>query len=131
MDLALKRVTLTDTSTVGELRIDGALECYTLEDVVRTVKIPTETAIPPGAYDVVITFSNRFKVRMPLLVEVPNFTGIRIHWGNTAADTDGCILVGRTRTVNFVGNSRDAFHALFAKLAAADARGERMRITVA
>src|SRR5947207_1159331 len=116
MELLLKRKWLTDQSTSGELYVDGAFECYTLEDEVRGVKIPGETAIPSGRYEVAVNFSNRFQKLMPLLLNVPNFEGIRIHSGNTEDDTDGCILVGKTRETNFVGNSRSAFSALFAKI---------------
>jgi len=116
MELLLKRIHKTSTSTIGKLSVDGKFECYTLEDVERAVKIKNETAIPKGKYKVVITPSNRFKRDLPLLQNVPNFEGIRIHSGNTNHDTEGCILVGQTRATDFIGNSRKAFDKLFAKL---------------
>lgn len=119
MELLLKRKWFTDKSTIGELSVNGAFECYTLEDKVRTVKIAGRTAIPAGRYEVAVNFSNRFQKLMPLLLNVPNFEGIRIHSGNTQDDTDGCILVGKTRDTDFVGNSRSTFAALFAKIRAA------------
>jgi len=119
MNLKLVRKTFTDETTIGVLSVDGKTECFTLEDKVRAVKIHGKTAIPGGIYEVTITFSDRFKKPLPLLLNVPNFAGIRIHSGNTAADTEGCILVGETRGANIVGNSRKAFAALFAKLEAA------------
>ena len=119
MELLLKRKWFTDKSTIGELSVNGAFECYTLEDKVRTVKIAGGTAIPAGRYEVAVNFSNRFQKLMPLLLNVPNFEGIRIHSGNTQDDTDGCILVGKTRDTDFVGNSRSTFAALFAKIRAA------------
>jgi len=117
MKLLLKREEFTDASTVGELFVDGVHECFTLEDVVRTgPKVHGETAIPKGTYEVIITQSPRFKRRLPLLVKVPGFEGIRIHPGNTAKDTEGCLLVGTGKTSNMVTNSRVAFNKLFAKL---------------
>lgn len=107
-------------STIGRLLIDGVFECWTLEDVVRPVKIAHETAIPAGTYKVIIDMSNRFQRLLPLLLDVPGFAGIRIHPGNTDHDTDGCILVGQSQAPDFVGSSRKAFDALFAKMQQAD-----------
>jgi hypothetical protein len=114
--LLLDRKWFTDQSTIGELFINGKFECFTLEDTVRQIKIATKTAIPQGRYQIIINFSNRFQKPMPLLVEVPGFEGIRIHAGNTAADTEGCLLVGQNMGQNSVGNSRAAFAALMPKL---------------
>lgn len=119
MNLKLVRRTLTEQSTIGTLSINGVFECFTLEDRVRPVKIHGATAIPAGIYEITITFSDRFQKPLPLLLNVPNFAGIRIHPGNTAADTEGCILVGTTERKDFIGSSRIAFKALFAKLEAA------------
>ena len=118
MNLKLIRTALSDKSTIGELLIDGVRECYTLEDVVRPdgEKVYGKTAIPAGKYEVVITFSNRFKCLMPLLLHVPGFEGIRIHSGNTAADTHGCVLTGRTVAPDFIGESKAAYAALYPKL---------------
>jgi hypothetical protein len=116
MEILLKRVHKTATSTIGELSVDGKFECYTLEDVERKVKVKNETAIPKGKYKVVITPSNRFKRDLPLLLKVPGFEGIRIHSGNTNHDTEGCILVGQTRAADFINKSRKAFDKLFAKM---------------
>lgn len=119
MNLKLVRDTFTDESTMGQLYVDGKWQCYTLEDKLRDVKIYGETCIPYGTYEVVVTWSNRFKRQMPLLVDVPGFSGIRIHSGNDSHDTDGCILVGRTKAPNWVGESRLAFDAFFPHLQAA------------
>lgn len=119
MQITVKRLHKTDTSTIGELLIDGIFQCYTLEDVERPVKIKNETAIPKGTYKVIINQSNRFKRLLPLLLNVPNYEGVRIHSGNTNHDTEGCILVGQTRGNNFVGQSRKAFDKLFKKMQAA------------
>ncbi|HEX8186352.1 MAG TPA: DUF5675 family protein [Blastocatellia bacterium] len=119
MNLKLVRKTFTEQSTIGDLSVNGKQECFTLEDKVRAVKIHGKTAIPAGIYEVAITFSDKFKKPLPLLLNVPNFAGVRIHSGNTAADTEGCILVGTTKGKDVVGNSRVAFKALFAKIEAA------------
>lgn len=119
MDLRVKRLEFSDDSTIGELSVDGQFECYTLEDKVRPVKIMGKTAIRAGRYEVVINFSQRFQKPLPLLLNVPNFEGVRIHPGNVSANTEGCILVGDTKGVDFIGNSRLAFNRLFQKMKAA------------
>jgi len=116
MKLEVKRTTFTDKSTIGELYIDGEFFCYTLEDVVREEKISGETAIPAGTYKVSITFSPHFQRYLPLLLDVPNFEGVRIHPGNKASDTEGCLLVGSTKSKDFIGNSRTTFELLYEKL---------------
>lgn len=119
MKITIKRLHKTNTSTIGELLIDGVFECYTLEDVEREVKVKSETAIPKGTYKVIINQSNRFKRLLPLLLDVPNFEGVRIHSGNSNHDTEGCILVGQTRGKDYIGKSRKAFDKLFKKMQAA------------
>ena len=119
MKIVLHRQKSSDKSTIGTIYIDGKFECYSLEDIERPEKIKGETAIPAGTYKVVLTQSPRFGRILPLLVDVPNYEGIRIHPGNTDKDTDGCILPGQSQGKDFVGNSRLAFDALFAKLQAA------------
>jgi hypothetical protein len=128
MKLTLKRNIYTTHSTIGELYLDNEFICYTLEDVVRAdgVKIYGETAIPDGKYSVCLSYSNRFKRVMPLLYNHPDlsvrgdgdviFRGIRIHSGNTDEDTLGCILVGETKTGDFVGHSRRAYRVLMTYL---------------
>jgi len=116
MKIEVKRLHRTDNSTIGELTIDGKFECYTLEDKERDVKIKGETAIPKGTYKVIINQSNRFKKLLPLLIAVPNFEGVRIHPGNSNHDTEGCILVGINRSVDYITKSRKAFDSLFKKM---------------
>jgi len=118
MKMELRRTIFTSNSTIGELLLNDKFECFTLEDCVRPpgVKIPGETAIPEGSYEVIITLSQRFKRDLPLLLSVPNFEGIRIHTGNTSFDTEGCVLVGTVKQSDVILNSRDAFNALFPKI---------------
>jgi len=99
--------------TLGSLYVNGEFECFTLEDVVRPTKIKHETAIPEGTYKVDITWSNRFQKPMPLVFDVPNFEGIRIHSGNTKANTSGCILVGKTKGKDRIDQSQEAFLRLY------------------
>lgn len=129
MNLKVIRKEFTDKSTIGELFVDGKFECYTLEDKVRPIKIKHQTAIPAGIYEVIINNSERFHRQMPLLLNVPNFDGIRIHSGNTDKDTSGCILVGQTKSKDFIGNSRYTFTNLFAKMQAA-IKNERIFIEI-
>lgn len=113
MKIKLVREDFTEESTIGEMFINDVFQCYTLEDKVRDgVKVPGKTAIPYGHYDIVINFSNRFQKYMPLLIDVPNFSGIRIHPGNTSADTEGCILVGNYRSKNLITESKKAYFNL-------------------
>lgn len=122
MELTLKRVSLKDTYTIGRLFVDGQYFCDTLEDKVRPdgVKVYGETAIPAGTYKVVITYSNRFKRMLPLLQNVPMFEGIRIHPGNTAVDTHGCLLVGINTEKGKITQSKITFEKLFKLLEKAD-----------
>lgn len=138
MVIEVKRKSHTNRSTIGEVWLNGVFECYSLEDCVREVpgkpvtqwKIAGQTAIPVGTYDVVIDFSNRFQRLMPHILDVPGFTGVRIHSGNTDKDTEGCILVGQEKTTDFIGHSKLAFDSLFSQLQDAIAKGETVTVTV-
>lgn len=130
MELTLTRFLFNDQCTIGQLEIDGRFECWTLEDVVRPAKIFGETAIPAGRYQVVITRSPRFRRDLPLLVNVPNFTGVRIHSGNVAGHTEGCILVGQIKGQYSIARSRAAFATLFDKLKRAIDRKEVIHIRI-
>lgn len=105
MKLLLKRIALKEKYTIGKLYIDGEFFSDTLEDPVREEKIYGQTAIPKGTYKVTITLSPRFRRWLPLLHDVPNFDGVRIHRGNTPEDTHGCILVGQNKIKGQVVNS--------------------------
>jgi hypothetical protein len=100
MRLRVTRLKSLPTCTIGKMYIDyqngqgWQYFCDTLEDVEREVKVMHETCIPKGVYRCINTLSQRFGKIMPLLTNVKNYTGIRIHAGNTDKDTSGCILVG-------------------------------------
>ena len=92
MEILLTRFEKTEDYSIGRLEIPNVFSCYTVEDAERETKIKGKTAIPTGRYEIIVNKSERFKRDMPLLLNVPNFTGIRIHAGNTKEDTEGCIL---------------------------------------
>lgn len=105
--LLVKREFFAETYTIGKLYVDGVYFCDTLENPVRPegVKIPNETAIPYGTYEVIVNFSPKFKRILPRLLNVPMFGGILIHRGNSVKDTSGCILVGENKVKGMVLNS--------------------------
>lgn len=118
MKLKAARKWFSDKSTISVVYIDGKFFCYALEPVVRPAgeKIKGKTAIPWGTYPLVVTFSERFQKPLPLLIGVPNFVGVRIHAGNDASDTEGCLCLGLTHSTDYVGNSKLAMAKLMEKL---------------
>ena len=121
MEIKVIRKVFTEISTIGELYINGKFECFTLEDKDRKLesggqKVYSKTAIPRGEYNLVMSFSNRFQKYLPEIQNVPQFAGIRIHSGNTSADSEGCILLGTTKSVDFVGNSKVAVAAFIKQI---------------
>lgn len=122
MKMKLKRTFKGAEYTIGKLYLNDEYFCDTLEDVVRPEgrKVAGKTAIPTGEYKVVLTESKRFKKLLPLLINVPNFTGVRIHSGNTHHDTEGCILVGENKVKGRVINSRATMNRLMAQLTGDD-----------
>lgn len=130
MEMRLERLQLDPDVTIGRLTT-GDLALWTCEDAVREgPKIHGETAIDAGTYNVRITYSPRFQRPLPLLMNVAGFEGVRIHPGNTAADTEGCILVGLDRLAKGVGHSKLAFDQLYALIEAASTRGEAIDLTI-
>ena len=125
MELLVKPEMKTEKSTISKLLIDGKFFCFVLEDIdrglrqdmpleeIKKKKVHGKTAIPAGRYQVIINPSNRFKRDLPLLLKVPGFEGIRIHPGNTAENTEGCLLPGLTAGTDRVGQSKAAFNKLF------------------
>lgn len=137
LELTLNRIT-HGSATIGDFLIDSDWFCFSLEDEVREVpgapvaqwKVNGKTAIPRGRYRVIITMSKRFGRLMPELLSVPGFIGIRIHPGNTADDTEGCILLGMTCEGNLIYKSKVAFGNFFPKLKTALAAGQECWITI-
>ena len=153
MDLRLKRIAKKNGYTIGKLYINNAYFCDTLEDadrglsssmsndILKYKKLAHITAIPTGRYQVTmdvisprLSKSNFYKQygggRVPRLLNVPAFEGILIHCGNTAKDTDGCILVGKNSKVGMVLDSKITYSKLYPLLEAAYKRKERIFITV-
>ena len=128
MRLTLKRIANREKYCIGKLYINGKYFCDTLEDTdrglsstmteeqLKACKIKGETAIPVGIYKVLITYSPKYKKVMPLINNVPAYSGIRIHSGNSAKDTEGCILVGKNTVVGRLTDSRNTYNALFKRL---------------
>lgn len=146
MQIRLNRILKTDECTIGELYVNDEHVCDTLEDRVRPLpeecpntpkgsdckckeKVYGQTAIPAGTYELKLTYSNRFKKILPEILNVPHFLGIRIHAGNTASDSEGCILVGTwdDKNGNRLINSRIAFDLLMHLLQSID---EPITITI-
>ena len=156
MEITLTRIAKQKTYTIGRLSIQETVDnpqpaaaaavpiaaaaadtyfCDTLEPTWRDYqhgarKIPGTSAIPEGRYAVVISWSPRMQQWLPILLGVPMFTGIRIHAGNTSADTEGCILVGENRQVGMVVNSRIWLKRLKDRIVEAKERGEAVWLTI-
>ena len=151
MELVLTRIAKRKTYTIGRLaiveRIDdeylaGEKEVYfcdTLEPTWRdyahgAYKVKGRSAIPEGRYAVVISWSPKFGAWLPILLGGPEFNkqwqGIRIHAGNTAKDTQGCILVGKNREVGKVLESRKWLYELKQKIVEAKDKGETIWLTI-
>ena len=151
MELILERIAKRKTYTIGHLYIrqqvmdeylpgtEDKYFCDTLEPTWRdyehgAYKVKGRSAIPEGRYAVVISYSPKFKQWLPILLGGPEFNrkwqGIRIHAGNTAADTEGCILVGKNREIGKVLDSRIWLHRLKQKIVEAKDKGEAVWITI-
>jgi len=139
LNLFIARNNGTNGFTGGRLYLNSNFECFTLEDEVREVqgepverwKVPGQTAIPRGKYRVIVSFSGHFQQRLPEVLNVPGYIGVRIHPGNRAEDTEGCILVGdEDPSDGFMGESRQAFGRVFAKINEAINCGEEVWITL-
>ncbi len=148
MEILVERKWKKDKYTIGTLSIngkrlgDGQHYCCTLEDVDRgldskmstdkilSIKKPHITAIPTGRYEVTVTYSPHFRRNLPLLNNVPGYSGVRVHPGNTAEDTDGCILVGENTAKGRVNNSKHWFALVMRQIITALSKGEKVFITI-
>ena len=145
MKLQVVRTQFGKDASNGMLFIDGKFECYTLEDQYQAVKVMHETCIPEGTYDIKFRktggfhakYSERYKnahYGMLHIQDVPGFTYILIHTGNTDEHTSGCLIVGETQQdldINFngmVGSSTVAYKKLYAKVASELLQGKKVTI---
>ena len=153
MKLELKRIAKRDTYTIGKLYIDGVYFCDTIEDKdrglkqsmslneIKQIKVKHQTAIPTGTYEITLHvvspkysqkpwYVNLCGAKMPRLLNIPGYDGVLIHPGNSAADSSGCLVVGKNTVVGKVTDSRTTFKNLYAKLKVASDKGERITITI-
>lgn len=135
MEIELKRIYKGIDYTIGKLYVNSNWVCDTLEDTVRilhteTDKIPKQTAIPMGRYQVILSYSKGFDKVLPELLNVPFFKGIRIHAGNDKEDTEGCILVGENKVKGKVINSKKTIKKLIPILQKAIDNNEKIYINI-
>ena len=145
MKLTVVRTQFGTDATNGLLFINGIFECYTLEDQYQAVKVMHETCIPEGTYDIKFRktggfhakYSERYKnahYGMLHIQDVPNFTYILIHTGNTDEHTSGCLIVGETQQDleiskdGFIGSSTVAYKKMYAKVAGQLLQGKDVTI---
>lgn len=127
MDIKLLRFSQKKDATTGLLFVDNTFQCFTLEDVHRDVKVAGKTRIHAGRYKISLAnwgnindrylkkFGEDFHKGLLILHDVPNFTGILIHMGNTPEHTEGCILVGSTSNTELgtITSSEDAYRRIY------------------
>lgn len=155
MELRLERIALRSEYTIGKLYVDGEYVCDTIEDTVRDldkdgkfmngeVKIAGKTAIPYGRYEITMkvkspkysnfskySWAKKYDGYLPRLLNVPHFDGVLIHVGNSALDSEACVLVGENKVVGKVINSVNTFRRLMDDyLVPAKKRNERIVITI-
>lgn len=155
MELRLERIALRSEYTIGKLYVDGEYVCDTIEDTVRDldkdgkfmngeVKIPGKTAIPYGRYEITMkvkspkysnfskySWAKKYDGYLPRLLNVPHFDGVLIHVGNSALDSEACVLVGENKVVGRVINSVNTFRRLMDEyLVPAKKRNENIVITI-
>jgi hypothetical protein len=140
VELKLVRKHYGETFTEGKLFVNNGFQCYTVEDKDRkletegcTAKVQNKTCIPKGRYECTISMSSRFKRFLIEIRDVPCFTGIRIHSGNSSKDTEGCIIVGKSNKRDdddWVSESRIAYEALHKRVKEALSNGEKVFIEI-
>lgn len=142
MDIQVNRIARRDGYTIGRMSLNEIYFCDTLEDTDRGLNSTMSvdeilskkrkgiTAIPTGEYDVILTFSPRFKRVLPLLLNVPGYQYIRVHNGNRPDSTEGCLLVGENKVKGQVLNSRATLERLMSVLLECEKRKEKISITI-
>lgn len=135
MEITVKRINKTNDYTIGQMFIDDEYFCDTLEDTVRDLtnvkdKIYGRTAIPAGTYSVILDYSGHFKKLLPHILDIPFFSGVRIHSGNDVEDTNGCILVGSYHHAGYITESRVTMEKLMKKLRETINKGDRITLSI-
>lgn len=142
MHITVKRHIETKESTIGSLRIDGRLQCYTLEDPYHKIKVIGETRIPEGEYKLALRtyggFHQRYNKKfaawhdygMIEIMQVPNYTNILIHIGNWPGDTEGCLLLGQEAGINAIHNSTKAYRAFYKIVATELSKGKSVTLHI-
>lgn len=142
MEIRVNRIARKDGYTIGQMSLNGDYFCDTLEDTDRGLKDTMQvneilakkrkgvTAIPTGKYDVVLTFSPKFKRVLPLLLNVKGYEYIRVHHGNLPSSTDGCLLVGENKIKGQIVNSRATLEKLMSILLECEKRKEKISILI-
>lgn len=142
MEIRVKRIARKDGYTVGQMSLNNEYFCDTLEDTDRGLKDTMQvneilakkrkgvTAIPTGKYDVILTFSPKFKRVLPLLLNVKGYEYIRIHHGNFPSSTDGCLLVGENKIKGQIVNSRATLEKLMSVLLECEKKKEKVTILI-
>lgn len=152
MHIISERIAKKSTYTISNMYIDGVKFCNVLEDTdrgltqdmpledIQKAKVYGKTAIPTGTYkvtlDIVSPKFSKYKQykfcngKLPRLIDVPGYSGVLIHIGNTEADTDGCLLVGQNNAMGKVTNSTATFKSLYDKMLEAVNRKENITITI-
>lgn len=145
MKILVSRIFKTNNCTIGELYVDNKYICDTLEDKdrglkssmsleeIKKLKVYGETCIPIGTYKLIINHSNRFNRMLPLICDVPGFSGIRIHLsGNSSKNSLGCILVGKWdgKKEDWISSSRDEYNKLFSILESATKKNDNITIEI-
>ena len=115
MDITVQRLTYDDQATQGQMLLDGVFFCYTLEPR-KDQSQGKPYCVAVGTYPVILQWSEHFQMVVPVVQNVPDFTGVEIHPGDYPKDTHACCLVGEIESKDFVGQSRAAFDALMEKL---------------
>lgn len=142
MDILVERLWKKDTYTIGKVYVNGKYFCNSIEDKdrgltsdmpldeIKKKKVYGETAIPSGTYKVAYTMSPKYKRMMPLVEGVKGFDGIRIHSGNTAKDSLGCILLGKNTKVGMVTESRVTCNSFYKLIEEAIKKGEKITLKI-
>lgn len=122
---------------LSRVYINGLPFCHCVEDQDRqletfgpSAKVKGRTAIPRGTYALSLSFSHRFQKVLPILANVPCFDGIRIHGGNRAEDSQGCLLFGKIRTKDGVSGCADVLKVLMDRIQSAEDKNEQCTIEV-